>query len=103
MIDHVHDARVANRKAALNRLVPKCCEKMRLSSSCRSDQHGTFVLLDEVAVEQPQDRSLGDSLGELEVVFGQGLLLGKPGFTHSPLESSLLTGGLFHSDQYCQD
>src|SRR5208337_4368765 len=103
MIDHVHDTCVANRIATLSRRVTQRREKMRLSGSREANQHGAAVLLDEVAVEQPKDRGLGDSLGELEVVFSQGFWLGQPRFTHPPLESSLLTGGLFHSDQYGQD
>src|SRR5436309_12465178 len=99
MIDHVHDTRMANRMATLNRRVTECREKMRLSRSGGPNQNGTAVLLDEVAVEQAHDRGLGDSLGELEVVFSQGHLLGKPRFTQPPLESSLLTGGLFQPDQ----
>src|SRR5713101_1695839 len=103
MIDHVHDTRMANRMATLNRRVTQCREQMRLSSSGGPNQNGTAVLLDEVAVEQAYDRGLGDSLGELEVVFSQGLLLGKPCFTQPPLESSLLTGGLFKPDQNRQN
>src|SRR4029077_11295338 len=103
MIDHVYYTRVANRIASLNRRVTKRREKVRLSGSSGPNQHGTAVLLDEVAIEQPHDRGLGDSLGELEVVFSQSFWLGQPRFTHPPLESSLLTGGLFHSDQDRQD
>src|SRR5208337_2981949 len=103
MIDHIYCTCVADRIASLNGRVTKRREKVRLSSSGGSNQHGTAVLLDEVAVEQPHDRGLGDSLGELEVVFSQSFWLGQPRFTHPPLESSLLTGGLFHSDQYRQD
>src|SRR5437016_5327343 len=99
MIDHVHDTRMANRMATLNRRVTERREKMRLSRSGGPNQNGTAVLLDEIAVEQPHDRGLGDPLGELEVVFRQGLWLGKPCFTQPPLESSLLTGGLFQPDQ----
>jgi hypothetical protein len=61
------------------------------------------VSLDEIAVEQPQDRRLGDSLGEVELILGQGLLLGKACLVQSPLEGSLLTGGLFQADQGGQD
>src|SRR6476661_5389725 len=99
MIDHVYDTRMANRMATLNRRVAQCREKMRLSRSGRPNQNGTTVPLDEIAVEQAHDRGLGDPLGEREVVFSQGLLLGKPCFTQPPLQSSLLTGGLFQPDQ----
>ena len=85
--------------AALNRRVTQCREKMRLSRSGGPNQNSTAVLLDEVAVEQAHDRGLGDSLGEPEVVIGQGLLLGKPRLTQPPLESSLVAGSLFKPDQ----
>src|SRR5262249_11130695 len=62
-------------------------------------QNGTAVLLHKVAVKQAQDRGLGDSLGELEVIFSKGLLFGKPGLSRPPLESSLLTGRLLKPDQ----
>src|SRR6478672_10737372 len=99
MIDHVHNTRMANRMATLHRRVTQCREQMSLSRSGGPNQNGTAVLLDEVAVEQAHDRGLGDPLGELEVVFSQGLLLGKPRFTQPPLESALLSGGLFQPDQ----
>jgi hypothetical protein len=99
MIDYVHDTRVANQIATLNGRVTQRREKIPLSGSSRPNYHGAIVLLDEAAVEQPQDRDLGDSLGELEVVFSQSLGLGKLRFTHSPLESALLMRSLFHSDQ----
>src|ERR1700674_3202953 len=95
MIDHVHDTRMANRMATLNRRVAQCREQMSLSRSGGPNQNGTPVLLNEVAVEQAHDRGLGDPLWELKVVFGQVLLLGKPRFTQPPLESSLLTGDPF--------
>ncbi len=73
---------------------------MGLSNSSRSNQHGTAVALDEVAVEQPHDRGLEDlacrNLKSYSAkVFGKNM----SSFTHPPLESSLLTGGLFHPDQ----
>src|SRR5271154_4284528 len=99
MIDHVHDTGMANRKATLNRRVTQCRQEMSLSRSGGPNQNGTAVLLDEVAVEQSHDRGLGDPLGDLEVVFSQGLLLGKPRFPYPPLESSLLPGGPFQPEQ----
>src|SRR3954454_15568518 len=99
MIDHVHDTRMAHRMATLNRRVTQCRQEMSLSRSGGPNQNGTAVLLDEVAVEQAHDSGLGDPLGELEVIFSQGLLLGKPRLTQPPLESSLLTGGPFQPDQ----
>ena len=44
MIDHVHHARMANGMATLSRRVTERREKMRLSRSRRSDQHGTAML-----------------------------------------------------------
>src|SRR6516162_390072 len=99
MIDHVHDTRMANRMATLNRRVTQCRQQMGLSRSGGPNQNGTAVLLDEIAVEEPQDRCLGDSLGELEVVFSQGLWFGKPRLPQPPLKSALLTGGLLNPDQ----
>src|SRR5271163_2376113 len=103
MIDHVYHARIANRIATLTRRVTQCSQEMRLSRSGGPNQHGAAVLLDEIAVEQPQDRRFGDSLGEVELILGQGLLLGKACLTQSPLEGSLLPGGLFQADQGGQD
>jgi hypothetical protein len=57
------------------------------------------MLLDEVAVEQAHNRGLGNPLGELEVIFSQGLSLRKPRFAQLPLESPLLTGGSFKPKQ----
>src|SRR5271163_2152021 len=99
MIDHVHDTRMADRMATLNRRVTQCRQEMSLSRSGGPNQNRSAVPLDEVAVEQAHDRGLGNSLGKREVVFRQGLWLGKPRFTQSPLESSLLTGGPFQPDQ----
>src|ERR1700677_2580247 len=94
VIDHVDRTRIANRIATLTRRVTQCSQEMRLSRSGGPNQHGAAVPLDEIAVEQPQDRRLGDSLGEVELILGQGLLLGESCLTQSPLEGALLPGGL---------
>ena len=58
---------------------------------------------DEVAVEQPQDRGLGNPLGEVEIVLGHGLRLGEPRLAEPPLEGSLLAGSLLDAKERGQD
>src|SRR5512135_3716919 len=45
------------------------------------------------------DRRLGDLLGEAEVVIGQGFQLGEARLAESPLQRSLLTGGLLQAKE----
>ena len=61
------------------------------------------MLRNEVAVEEPQDRRLGDSLGKGEIILGHGLRLGEPCQAQPALEGSLLAGGLLEADQSRQD
>src|SRR5271155_3059217 len=89
--------------AMLSRYVTKRSQEIRLSRSSGPDQHSTFVLVDEVAVEQPLDRGLGNPLRELEIVLRHGLLLGEPCLPQPPLESRLLAGSLFQAEEYSQD
>src|SRR5208337_2978900 len=70
---------------------------MRLSRPGRSNQDGAAVPPDEVAVEEPEDRRLGDPLGEVEIVLGQGLRLGEPRLAESTLQRSLLTSRLLQA------
>ena len=72
---------------------------MCLSRSGRTDQDGAAVPWDEVAVEQTHDGGLGNAFGEVEVVVGQGLLLGEACLPQAPLQGTLLADGLFHADE----
>src|SRR6185312_5599647 len=99
LIDHVYHARIEDGVATLSRAVAERCEKVRLSRSGRSNQHGTAVLGNEVAVKEPEDGSLGNALREVEVVLGERLRLGEPRQPQPTLEGTLLTGSLLHADQ----
>ena len=64
---------------ALRPRVTQCGQEMRFSSvPVGPINTGAAVLLDEVAVEQPQDGRLGDAAVEVELILGQRLLLGEP-------------------------
>ena len=63
---------------------------MRFPSSGRTNQDRAAVPRDEITVEQTNDGRLGNPLGEVEVIPGQGLLLGKPGLPQPPLQGALL-------------
>jgi hypothetical protein len=90
MIDHVDYACVAGRKAALTRRAAQRIDQMRLSSPRRSNEQRTTVAPDEVAIKEPQDRGLGDPLGDVELALGEGLSLRQPCPPESPFEGALL-------------
>src|SRR5947199_9664846 len=75
---------------------------MRLSRARRPDEDRTTVPLDEIAVEQPHDRRLGNPLGEVEIILLQGLSLGEPCLSQPSLESSLLATAGFETEKPSQ-
>ena len=72
---------------------------MRFAGSGRADQDGAAIPGDEVAVEQADDGGFGNAFGEVEVVVGQGFLLGEPRLVQAPFQGALLADGLFHADE----
>ena len=62
MIDHVHDTRMANRMATLNRRVPSAVKRCDFPFRW-ANQNGTAVLFDEVTVNKRTIAALGIRLG----------------------------------------
>ncbi len=70
-VDHVDGSREPDTDSLFTGHVTKCREYMCLSNSGWADQHRAAERVIELAVEQPEHFLLGDTFGEVEVVFSQ--------------------------------